>query len=228
LGFHEGCASDLGFNPYLDYAQLFKTLYIKGEYCGMEDKELEEGIVGAEGEPGSQMIDRVKQAIETEDVDLLKKALNEEKDRAEKYLANWQRAQADLINYKKRVDQDRDEAIKFANATFIRNLLPVLDDFERAFDSLPAQLSGLTWIDGLGLIRRKLQVILEVQGVSPIKAIGETFDPAIHEAVMYEEGEEGKVIAEFQKGYKLHDRLIRPASVMVGKGKEEKKETGEE
>jgi molecular chaperone GrpE len=190
----------------------------------MENEE--EGSSGEE----AQIIDEAEQVAAgvEQDIESLKKAVDEEREKAERYLANWQRAQADLVNYKKRVEQDKGEAIKFANVTLIRNLLPVLDDFERAFNSIPAQLSGLTWIDGIGLIHRKLQAILEAQGVSQIKARGEIFDPALHEAVMYGEGEEGKVITEFQKGYKLYDRLIRPALVMVGKGEEEKKETVEE
>ncbi len=190
----------------------------------MENKEESPG-----GEE-AQTIDKAEQVAAgvEEDIESLRKAIAEERDKAERYLANWQRAQADLINYKKRVEQDKGEAIKFANATLILNLLPVLDDFERAFDSLPPQLSGLTWLDGIRLIYRKLQAVLEAQGVSQVKAIGEPFDPALHEAVTYAEGEEGRVVAEFQKGYKLHDRLIRPALVMVGKGKEEEKETVEE
>ena len=163
-------------------------------------------------------------AVEGEDVELLNKALEEERAKAERYLANWQRAQADFINYKKRAEQEREEISKFANAVLVLSLLPVLDDFERAFNSLPAKLAGLTWIDGIRLIHHKLMVTLEAGGVSEIKAVGERFDPAVHEAVTQGEGEEGKVIEEVQKGYKLHDRVIRPALVVVGKGKEEKEE----
>jgi molecular chaperone GrpE len=76
----------------------------------------------------------------------------------------------------------------------------------------------LNWVDGLRLIYRKLQATLETQGLTEIKSVGETFDPAVHEAVTQAEGEEGKVIEELQKGYKLHDRVIRPALVVVGRG----------
>ena len=162
--------------------------------------------------------------LEAEDIDSLKKALEEEKDKAERYLNNWQRAEADFNNYKKRADQERGEVARFANIALVLNLLPVLDDLERAFNSLPATLAQLTWIDGIRLIHRKLQAILEAQGLSEIKAVGESFDPAVHEAVSQGGGEEGKVIEELQKGYKLHDRVIRPALVVVGKSEEEKKE----
>ena len=161
--------------------------------------------------------------LEAEDIDSLKKSLEEEKAKGERYLSNWQRAEADFDNYKKRVEQERSERDRFANMVLILNLLPVLDDFERAFNSLSAKLAQLTWIDGIRLIYRKLQATLEARGLSEIKTVGESFDPTVHEAVSQGEGEEGKVIEELQKGYKLHDRVIRPALVVVGKGKEEKK-----
>lgn len=157
---------------------------------------------------------------EIEDVDSLKKDLEEEKAKAEKYLSNWQRAEADFNNYKKRVEQEKSETAQFANMVLILNLLPILDDFERAFSTLAGKLAQLTWIDGVRLIYRKLRATLEAQGVSEIKTVGEKFDPAIHEAVSQKEGKEGQIIDEIQKGYKLRDRLIRPALVIVGNGKE--------
>jgi molecular chaperone GrpE len=101
----------------------------------------------------------------------------------------------------------------------IVNLLPVLDDLERALSSVSAKLAGLTWVDGIRLIHRKLKAVLEAQGLSEIHAEGQDFDPNLHEAVLHEEGEEGKVTAELQKGYKLYDRVIRPAMVAVGNGR---------
>ncbi len=162
--------------------------------------------------------------LEAEDIDSLKKALEEEKAKAERYLNNWQRAEADFDNYRKRVEQERSERDRFANMVLILNLLPVLDDLERAFNSLSAKLAQLTWIEGIRLIYHKLQATLEARGLSEIKTVGESFDPTVHEAVSQGEGEEGKVIEELQKGYKLHDRVVRPALVVVGKGKEEKEE----
>jgi len=162
-----------------------------------------------------------------EDVESLKKALAEEKAKAEDYLANWQRAQADFINYKRRVEQERNEATKFANAMLVLNLLPVLDDLERALENVSTKLAGLTWVEGIRLIYRKLQAVLQGHGLIEIKALGQPFDPNLHEAVLYGEGEEGLVIEELQKGYMLHDRVLRPTMVKVGRSKEEKEETGE-
>jgi len=179
----------------------------------MGKEESEEGL-NSEVEP----------EVAEEDTEALKQSLAEEKAKAEGYLANWQRAQADFINYKRRSEQEKEEISKFANASLMLNLLPILDDLERAFTSIPPHLARLTWADGIRLIERKLQASLEVQGLSPIKALGETFDPKFHEAAMHGKGKEGIVIEELQKGYKLHDRVIRPAMVVVGNGEEETKE----
>jgi molecular chaperone GrpE len=143
------------------------------------------------------------------------------KEDAQKYLANWQRAEADFSNYKKRTEQERDELRRFGNVSLIINLLPVIDDFERAFGSLDANLAGLSWFDGIILIYRKLQQLLENAGVRPIEADGEAFDPRLHEAVAHVDGDEGKVVSVVQRGYKMHDRVLRPAMVVVGKGKAE-------
>jgi molecular chaperone GrpE len=99
-------------------------------------------------------------------------------------------------------------------------LLPVIDDLERAIDSVPSDLADNSWVDGMRLITRKLRMNLEAQGLTQIKALGEQFDPNIHEAVMQAQGEEGKVVEEIEKGYKLNDRLIRPSKVVVGSGEE--------
>ncbi len=154
--------------------------------------------------------------------------LERAKEDAQKYLANWQRAEADFQNYKRRTEQERDESRRFALASLVINLLPILDDFERAFGSLDARLAGLTWFDGMRLIYRKQQMILENAGVTVIEAEGRQFDPREHEAVTHAEGEEGKVLAEVQRGYKLHDRVLRPAMVVVGKGKADEKPEAEE
>ena len=164
------------------------------------------------------------EVTEIEDIETLRQALAEEKAKAEANLAGWQRAQADFVNYKRRSDQEKEEIGKFANSVLVLNLLPILDDLERAFISIPPRLAKLSWVDGIRLIERKLWAIVEAQGVSQIKALGEPFDPRFHEAVRQDKGKEGIVIEEVQKGYKLHDRVIRPTMVVVGNGEEEEKE----
>ena len=172
-------------------------------------------------EESEYLTDEVEQeATEAEDTATLKQALAEEKAKAETYLANWQRAQADFINYKRQNEQERQEFAKFANVALMASLLPILDDFERAFSSIPPKLAKATWADGIRLIERKLRTGLEAQGLSQIKALGEPFDPQLHEAAMQTEGEEGIVVDELQKGYKLYDRVLRPSKVVVGNGEE--------
>ena len=159
------------------------------------------------------------EAVEVEeDIEALKKALAEMKEKAEANLAGWQRAQADFINYKRRSAQEKDEIVKFANSSLALNLLPVLDDFEQAFNSMPPHLTEHGWMDGMRLIERKLRASLEAQGLSEIRALGEPFDPHLHEAIRQDKGKEGIVVEEIQKGYKFHDRVIRPSKVVVGNG----------
>ena len=156
---------------------------------------------------------------EIEDSQALKQALAEEREKAETNLAGWQRAQADFINYKRRTEQEKEEAIKFANSRLMLSLLPILDDLERAFTAMPGRPAKRSWADGIRLIERKLRATLEAQGLSPIKALGEPFDPYQHEAVRQAAGKEGIVIEEVQKGYQFRERVIRPSKVVVGNGK---------
>ncbi len=184
----------------------------------MMPRESEEGQVSEEN-PGE---------AETEDVEALKQTIAEEKTTAETNMAGWQRAQADFVNYKRRTEQEKEDLGRFANATLIISLLPILDDLERAFTSVPHNLAKLSWVDGIRLIERKLRAFLEAQGLSSIETLGEPFDPNLHEAAMHGKGKEGIVIDELQKGYKLHDRIIRPATVVVGNGEEDLEKNKEE
>jgi molecular chaperone GrpE len=170
-----------------------------------------------EGKPADSPETEDSRPHETQDMTIEERAKNAEDD-ARRYLENWRRAEADLQNFKKRVEQDRSETTRFAGASMIINLLPIVDDFERAFQSLDAHIAGMTWFDGVHLIYRKLLALLENSGVKPIVTEGETFDPRFHEAVAHVQGPENKVVSEVQRGYMLHDRVLRPAMVVVGNG----------
>src|SRR3989441_8978735 len=170
----------------------------------------------ATGDPAETSASPPRQSVEEQ--------LSKAKEEAQKFRDNWHRAEADFQNYKRRTEQEREELRRFGNVSIIINLLPVLDDFERAFASLDSHLAGLSWFDGMLLIYRKLRQLLENAGVKPIETEGQAFDPRFHEAVAHVEGEEGKVISEVQRGYKLHDRVLRPAMVVVGKGKPQEPE----
>lgn len=158
-----------------------------------------------------------------EDPATLKQLLEQERAKSAEYLDNWRRAAADLANYRKRAEKDATELSKVANSVLIARLLPVLDDFDRAFQTIPDNLRDLTWIDGIALIARKMGAIVEAEGLKPIEALNKPFDPNFHEAVIHEETdqhEDGRVIAELQKGYKLNDRVLRPTLVKVAKKKQ--------
>lgn len=172
-------------------------------------------------EPEEEQTTKVETEVGEEDIETLKQALAEEKEKAENYLANWQRAQADFENYKRRSQQEKAEISQFANSALLFNLLPILDDLERALNSIPPELAEPSWLDGVKLIERKMKASLEAQGLSSIKAVGELFDPHLHEAIRQGKGKEGIVIEEVQKGYKFHDRVIRPSRVVVGNEEEE-------
>lgn len=133
---------------------------------------------------------------------------------------NWLRAAADYKNFKRRVDQERADLIRGASAGLVLKLLPVVDDIGRALKSAPEEIACTPWYEGVKMIAQKLQTILESEGVTPIEALGQDFDPNLHEAVIYEaagDGQDGKVIAELQKGYKLRDKVLRPTMVKVGR-----------
>jgi molecular chaperone GrpE len=143
----------------------------------------------------------------------------DEQAKADDYFAKWQRAAADLANMRRRHEQERQEYMKQANAMLIAELLPVLDSFDRALASMPPELRELTWIDGIVLVERQLRMVLERAGLQPIAAEGQPFNPSEHEALLHEESDkpEDTVIGELQKGYKLYDRVLRPALVKVAK-----------
>jgi molecular chaperone GrpE len=157
----------------------------------------------------------------TSDPAALQRLLEEERQKAQSYMSSWQRSAADFVNYKRRVEQEREEFSRLAGAALIINILPILDDLERALQGVDSHLAGLTWVDGIRLIHRKFQAVLEMNGVNEIEADGAAFDPNLHEAVAFGPGEEGKVISVVQKGYMLHGRVLRPAMVVVGKNQEQ-------
>jgi molecular chaperone GrpE len=144
------------------------------------------------------------------------------KSQADENLAALQRMAADFANYRKRTEGERVEFARFAKADLIARLLDVLDAYDRALATVPEELKGSSWVEGMWLIERKLRQILEAEGLTSIDSLGQPFDPYLHEAVAHIESDkpEGTVINEHQKAYRLHDRVIRPAMVTVAKKKE--------
>lgn len=147
-----------------------------------------------------------------------------EDQRAEELTNDLKRLAADFANYRKRNEAERTEFAKFAKADLISKILDVLDGFDRALATIPEELKGTPWVEGMWLLERKLRGILDVEGLKPVDSIGAQFDPYQHEAVAHVPSDqpEGTVIAEHQKAYRLHDKLIRPALVTVSSGSEGK------
>jgi len=170
---------------------------------------------------GNEVQEDILDDGEEEDVERLKQSLMEQKTKAEEYLANWQRTQADFINYKRRNEKEKEELGEYSRAAIVQCVLPILDDFERAVSAVPDDTVDANWVEGVRMIEKKLRTILESEGLSCIEAIGETFDPYQHEAVRQESGEEGVVLNEVQKGYKFNDKVIRASQVVVGNGETE-------
>jgi molecular chaperone GrpE len=158
-----------------------------------------------------------------ERIEQLERELAETKAKSEEHLYNWQRSAADFSNYKRRTDEERAQLGQFSTAILIGRLLGVLDDFDRALENVPPEAHD-AWIEGVKLVERKLRGVLESEGVTPIEAVGQTFDPNLHEAVAHEESTEhadNQVIGEVQRGYRLHDRVIRPSLVRVANNPKE-------
>ena len=150
------------------------------------------------------------------EMDALMKRLEEAEAKVAEHLDGWQRSQADFINYKTRVQRDQEMMKSAMKGDIIKKFLPVLDDLDRALQNRPAEAGS--WMDGIELIRKKLQNILDSEGVTRIEAEGQPFDPNFHEAISHEpsdSAESGHVIAVVQNGYMIGERVIRPAMVRV-------------
>ena len=177
-----------------------------------EDQASLEAAQG-EGEAGSEAQD--------EQLDSLRKELEQVRTKEAEYLEGWQRARAELANARKRFDREQRNTYANAKAGLFSHLLPIVDDFERAFDTLPENLSGEEWLEGIKLVFHKLNRMLEQEGVEPVESVGAQFDPFFHEALTHEPSEtvpEGHVIGELQTGYRMGDRVLRPSLVRVSSG----------
>ncbi len=148
-------------------------------------------------------------------IEALQSLLAESESKVSEYKDGWARSQAEFQNYRKRIERDNELTYASMKGDIIKKTLPALDDLERALQNRPADDA---WASGIELIARKLQNMLESEGVKRIDAQGVIFDPIFHEAISHEpndEVESGHVIAVVQNGYMLSERVIRPALVRV-------------
>ncbi len=173
--------------------------------------------------PEPQAAQAETQAAQPEAAADLAAELAREREKATEYMHRWHRAQADLVNYKRRAEQEREQVQKYGAMPLFLELLKILDNFQRSFETLPVELREFSWVQGVALTYMQLDGLLRMYGVTPIETRpGQPFDPAFHEAVTHEETDaypDGTITAEYQRGYKIYDRILRPALVRVAKAK---------
>ncbi len=144
------------------------------------------------------------------------------KQKAEEYLSGWQRTQAELVNYRKRSDEEKAAFTKFAHADVLVGILPVLDNFKRAAQHAPATDGEQvkSWVEGIKQIEKQFESVLQNYGISQIEvSVGDQFDPTKHEALMSEDSEHpaDTITGVIDPGYMLHEKVLRPAKVKVSK-----------
>ena len=147
------------------------------------------------------------------------KKIEELEKQKNEYLAGWQRARADLLNYKKEEMERLKGLLEYANEELILKLLPILDNFNEAQKSVPEEKKD-DYAKGIAQIKKQFEEFLKKQGLEEIKAVGEIFNPSVHEVISEietKDGVQGTVIEEVQKGYKINGRLLRPAKVKIVK-----------
>ena len=150
----------------------------------------------------------------------LAQELQEWQVKADEYLDGWQRSRAEFANYKKRIEREQAQVYQNAAASVLKRFLEVLDDLDRALQNRPLSGDGATWAEGIDLVYRKFNSILEAEGVTRIQAEGTFFDPNLHEGISQEDNaeyESGQIIAVVKNGYWIGDRVLRPATVRVAR-----------
>ncbi len=185
----------------------------QAEAPAQEAPERDDGATAAEAAPSAVTETITKEAAE----DNVSARLEQAEARAAEYLDSLQRERAAFQNYKRRVERERADQAKMAEARLLLKLLPVLDDFYRALEAVPEEHQD-EWYQGIVLILRKLERYLQDEGVTEIEAVGQPFDPTYHEAVGVDtesEAESGTVTEVLQRGYMHGERVLRPALVRV-------------
>jgi molecular chaperone GrpE len=180
---------------------------------------------GIERRPRSRAEERIAEldtspAKLASEVDEVRRELEQVRQEAADNRAGWQRTAADFANFRRRTEQDREQMLGLANEALLSKLLGIADDFDRAIEHMPPELRDVGWVEGIAAIDRKLRLLLDSEGLTPIAAIGQPFDPREHEAVtqsVTSDVPEGTVTAELQRGYRIRDRILRPAMVAVAK-----------
>lgn len=193
----------------------------KGEEIISGEESLTEEFTDAVTEsqdPGdaSDVVDEVLDPIDQ--LEDSRNLLVEMEAKTEEYLDGWQRSRAEFANYKKRILREQAEIHQAARGEVIKIYLDIADDLERALEGKPSDGDGAIWSAGIDLIYQKLINRLELEGIKPMNAHGQEFDPNIHEAIMKEKSDEyesGHIIEVLQEGYWIGDKVLRPAQVRI-------------
>jgi molecular chaperone GrpE len=188
----------------------------EGALPNEEHPEHENGEVQANQEDEDQELNDQKEPADP--IDEIKESLSEIEKKAEEYLDGWQRSRAEFANYKKRILREQTGIHQAARGEVIKIYLDIADDLKRALEGMPNSKEVMKWAAGIEIIYEKLMKRLEAEGVKPMDALGQEFDPNIHEALMKEENEDfesGQIIEVMQEGYWIGDKVLRPALVRV-------------
>ena len=182
---------------------------------------IEVKLGGKEEEKLLQEKEKAREKKESPPLEELQAKLEEKTREYSECFDKWLRLNAEFDNFKKRMQKEKADLLKFGNENLLRGLLPVLDNLNRAIEHGKNAKENSPLLDGVEMVQKEFLTILERFGVKPIQAVGEVFDPEKHEAISQAESdlESNRVISAVQNGYFYHDRLLRPARVIVSKGK---------
>lgn len=186
----------------------------------------EEQVIAGEVLPAE-----AEEAAPEEALASLRQELEDAQARQAEYLDGWQRARAELANARKRFQREQGQAYDSARADILVRLLPIVDDFQRALENVPEEASNDPWLEGIRLIERNFQHVLEQEGVSAIADAGQEFDPFLHQAVTHEPSDSvpaGHIIAALRTGYRMGEQVLRPSMVRVSSGPEAEATPGDD
>lgn len=186
----------------------------------------EEQVIAGEVLPAE-----AEEAAPEEALASLRQELEDAQARQAEYLDGWQRARAELANARKRFQREQGQAYDSARADILVRLLPIVDDFQRALKNVPEEASNDPWLEGIRLIERNFQHVLEQEGVSAIADAGQEFDPFLHQAVTHEPSDSvpaGHIISALRTGYRMGEQVLRPSMVRVSSGPEAEATPGDD
>jgi molecular chaperone GrpE len=185
----------------------------------LENEFTQENIAGGEvSDGGEEVLEDVQEISLEEKVLTLEAELQQSKDQANEYFNHLQRLQAEFDNYRKRTQKEKEDTIKYAAERIVEAMLPILDNFERAVHSTKTNQDFTAFSQGVEMIFKQMHNTLAKEGLVAIEAVGQTFDPKLHDAVLQvdsEEHPENTVVEELQKGYYLKEKVLRPSMVKV-------------